>query len=177
MKPLDRTCWLLTTLCTLFLLGTTVSAQTTGQIEGVVVDQANAALPGVTVAATSTSLQGAMVAVTDTDGSFHLPLLPPGTYTVRCSILGFTTVERDGIVVPLGRTVTLHVQMVQSAVHEALTVTGTPPAVDPTSTEVGANLTPGFFMTLPLPRDYASVALMAPGTTSDGSGIRTGPCG
>ncbi|MGC8915485.1 MAG: carboxypeptidase-like regulatory domain-containing protein [Thermoanaerobaculum sp.] len=49
-------------------------AQTTGSIEGVVVDENNAPLPGVTVEATSPGLQGTKVSVTDAaEGESILP--------------------------------------------------------------------------------------------------------
>jgi outer membrane receptor protein involved in Fe transport len=151
------------------------TAQITGTIEGVVLEERGRALPRVTVEATSSALQGTKVALTDEGGRFRLVFLPPGVYSVRCTLAGFSDVEQGGVLVGLGRTVTLHVQM-RSAFREAITVTGAPPAIDVSSAEVGANLTSGFFLTLPMQRDYASIAQAAPGTTTDGSGVRTGPC-
>jgi len=58
------------------LLAAPVLAQTTGQIEGTVVDQGGAALPGVAVEATSAALQGTKVATTDEGGKFRLVFLP-----------------------------------------------------------------------------------------------------
>src|SRR4029453_7007596 len=71
-----------------------VSAQTTGAIEGRAVDPSGAGLAGVRVEATSPSLQGVRTAATAADGSYRLPALPPGSYTVQASLKGFTTVQK-----------------------------------------------------------------------------------
>jgi outer membrane receptor protein involved in Fe transport len=144
-------------------------AQITGAVDGTVVDSHGRALSGVTVEATSASLQGNRVAVSDEGGGFHLVFLPPGSYAVRCSLTGYATVERGDIVVPLGRTVTLQVQM-QPAFREEVTVSGAAPAIDVRSEEVGANVNREFFLNLPIDRDYVSVVTATPGTTTDGSG-------
>jgi len=45
-------------------------------------------LPGATVVATSSALQGARTTVSGTTGDYVVPMLPPGTYTVKLSIGG-----------------------------------------------------------------------------------------
>lgn len=145
-------------------------AQTTGAIEGTVTDEKGVALPGVTVEATSPNLQGVKTAVTDATGKFRLVLLPPGTYTVKTSLSGFATIESADVVVGLGRTVVLNVQM-RSAFAEEVVVSGAAPTIDTRSTELGANLSKDFFMNLPIGRNYASVVQVAPGTSTDNSGI------
>ncbi|MGQ9752487.1 MAG: TonB-dependent receptor [Thermoanaerobaculaceae bacterium] len=152
------------------LMAVGVFAQTTGSIEGVVVDENNAPLPGVTVEASSSALQGTKVAVTDTEGKFRLVLLPPGTYTVKFSLSGFAPVEQTDVKVGLGRIVTLNVQM-NSAFREEIVVSGAAPTIDTKSAEVGANLDKDFFLNLPVGRNYASVVRIAPGTGNDASGV------
>src|SRR5437762_12191166 len=56
-------------------------AQTTGAIVGFVTDDAGAPLPGATVEARGPALQGTKITVTANEGSYRLPLLPPGPYT------------------------------------------------------------------------------------------------
>jgi hypothetical protein len=76
-------------------------AQTTGSISGRVSSNA-APLPGATVEATSPAMLGARVATTDADGLYHLPLLPPASYTVTFTLSGFAP-KTSTIVVPLGK--------------------------------------------------------------------------
>ncbi|HEY3171980.1 MAG TPA: carboxypeptidase-like regulatory domain-containing protein, partial [Thermoanaerobaculia bacterium] len=70
--------------------------QTTGAIQGTVTDSSAAVLPGAAVEARSASLQGVRSATTDSRGGYRLPALPPGTYTVKAFLAGFTTVEKTG---------------------------------------------------------------------------------
>jgi hypothetical protein len=74
------------------------SAQTTGRIEGTVLDQNGAPLPGVTVEASSPNLQGTRTAVTGSDGRYRFVSLPPGAYKVTGTLTGLGTVEKSATV-------------------------------------------------------------------------------
>jgi iron complex outermembrane receptor protein len=106
----------------MLLVATGVFAQA-GSIHGTVVDQKDQPLPGVTVEASSPVLAQARVAVTDVDGKFTLDALPAGTYNVKCSLSGFTTITQTGIKVET-MAVTLQVKL-PNAFKEEVTVTGT----------------------------------------------------
>ena len=143
-------------------------AQTTGSIEGTIVDETGTVLPGVTVEATSPSLQGTKVAVADGEGRFRLVLLPPGTYAVKFTLEGFAATDQSDVAVGLGRIVTLHVAM-RSAFKDEVVVTGSTPTIDVKSTEVGVNIEQEFFRNIPTGRNYTSVAQVAPGVVSTSS--------
>ena len=84
------------------LAGSTVSAQTTGKIAGVVTDaEFGSGLPGVNVFIEGTT-QGT---ATNVDGSFSIIGVPPGTYTVVASYIGFATQKTENVVVNAGLTV------------------------------------------------------------------------
>jgi len=71
-----------------------------GGIEGVVKDESGGMLPGVAVEVRSPALiEGVRVTVTDGDGSCRALRLPVGEYTLRCSLTGFTMVERDKVII------------------------------------------------------------------------------
>ena len=108
-----------------------------GRLTGTVADAQGAVLPGVTVTATSPSLIGTQVVVTEEDGKFLFPALPSGTYTLSFELKGFRQVKRENIVLTLGRTLTVDMQLEVAAVQEALTVTAESPIVDKTTTAVG----------------------------------------
>ncbi len=55
-------------------------AQTTGTIEGTVLDAGASPLPGATVEIRSPSLLGMRNTVADNGGHYRFPALPPGTY-------------------------------------------------------------------------------------------------
>src|SRR3989442_10177467 len=71
--------------------GLALAQETTGTIQGRIVDQQGLAVPGATV--TATGPQGAKTATTDSDGRFNIPFLTPGTYGVQARHQGFKTVE------------------------------------------------------------------------------------
>src|SRR5215471_10063662 len=82
----------------LLLVAPLAVAQTTGTIEGQVVDQNGGALPGVTVEATSPALQGTRTATTGSDGRFRFVNVPPGQYKVTGNLSGFGTVQKNATV-------------------------------------------------------------------------------
>ncbi|MGA7616289.1 MAG: TonB-dependent receptor [Thermoanaerobaculia bacterium] len=143
--------------------------QTSGSLQGYVKD-ANGPLPGVTVTLTSPALQGSKIAVTDSNGFYRFSLLPPGTYSVQASLSGFQPLTRSNVEVALGKTVTLEMTMSTEFAQE-ITVTGTPPVLDITSTKTGANVSSQAMQSIPVARDFTAVAKVAPGTNEDAAGV------
>lgn len=142
---------------------TAATAQTTGSINGEVVDNTGAVLPGVTVSATSPSLMGVQTAVSNESGNYRFPALPIGTYTLSYELSGFSNVRREGIIVPLGFTATVNVQLQLATLQETVTVTGASPVVDVTSTTSTFNVSQDMLQTLPNARDIWSVMGQSPG--------------
>jgi hypothetical protein len=124
----------LTALLVLVVLGTAgiadAQVRATGVIQGKVVDDDGVALPGVMVTVEGPALIGTQTAYTGSDGSFRVPLLPRGDYTVTFALQGFATLVNENIEVGVQRTSTLEVQMSLSSVEETITVTGRSPIVD-----------------------------------------------
>jgi len=114
--------------------------RTTGSIVGTVTDESGAVLPGVTVTLTGAGVAGTPTTVTGETGTYRFPSLPPGTYRVSFTLQGFATVNREGIVVPLGQAVEINAQLKVSTLQETVTVTGESPVVNTTSTQVSTNL-------------------------------------
>src|SRR3954468_19146286 len=105
-----RSCPCLAILLTLVTMAP-ASAQQTSNPTGVVTDAQSAVLPGVTVTASSPALIGTQTAVTAPNGSNRLPTVPPGTYTLTCELSGFQTVKRENIVLSLGQTISVDLQL------------------------------------------------------------------
>src|SRR3954465_1268557 len=94
-------------------------------ITGVVKDSSGAVLPGVTVeAASDVLIEKVRSAVTDGAGQYRILALPPGTYAVTFSLTGFSTVKRDGFVLPGDFVATLNVDLKVGALEETVTVSG-----------------------------------------------------
>ena len=105
-------------------------ASTTGSINGKVADSSGGVLPGVTVNAASPSLMGVQSSVSDTGGNYRFPALPPGSYTVTFELPGFNTLKRENIVISMGFTATVNVELAVASLQETVTVTGDSPVID-----------------------------------------------
>ena len=160
MSPLRR-------LLPLFLFVTLpLAAQTTGSIAGRVTDSSGALLPGVTVEATSPALQGMRIGVSDITGLYRLPLLPPGSYTVAFTMSGFAPKKNASVPVSLGKETTVDT-VLSPSMTESITVGSFAPPIDTTSNTLGTNFNATQIETLPTQRDYASVAQVTPGVSTD----------
>ncbi len=140
----------------------TVSS-TTGAINGKASDESGAAMPGVSVTAVSESMQGSRTTVTGEDGSFRIPAVPPGTYKLTFELNGFGTVVREGVIVGLGFTATINVDMKVASLQETVTVSGQSPVVDVTSTTSATTFAEEKLAALPNARDFWAILAAAPG--------------
>src|SRR5687768_10007242 len=145
-------------------------AQTTGRIEGRVLDSSGAVLPGVLMTVSGPNLQGTRTSISDTDGRFRFVAMPPGAYTIKGELAGFQTVETPNVRVSLDSTVTLETQMSPASVTETVTVTDTAPVIDQTSTTSGASFDSQLIESLPVARNYQGLAFNAPGVVTGGLG-------
>jgi hypothetical protein len=162
------------TLGIALLSGSSLPAQeTTGRIEGRIVDTQSLPVPGVTV--TATGPQGEKTAVTDTDGRFTVPLLTPGVYQLRAELQSFKVVQRNDISVSLGQTVDIGLQLEIGPITETVVVPGVAPAVDPRGTTTGGVVDSDFVRAVPIGRRISDVSYMLPGVGNSGSVGRQNP--
>jgi outer membrane receptor protein involved in Fe transport len=148
------------------------SAQATSAVlQGIVSDSQGGVLPGVTVNVTNTDTGLVREVVSDDVGFFRVAALPPGPYTVRATIEGFTPHSRTGLVLTVGQTATINVQLGLVTLTEAVTVEATAPLVDASSNALGTTVTNVQLDSLPLAgRDFAALARLAPGVMGVGGG-------
>ena len=132
----------------------TASAQSqTGEIFGKVTDQSNAVLPGVMVTVTGPVLLQPLTAVTSPTGTFQFPRVEIGTYSVKFELTGFKTIVREGIVVTVGFSAAVNIQMGISTVQETVTVVGESPIVDTKATGTKQTFTNDQLQNIPSARD------------------------
>ena len=137
-------------------------ASTTGTISGKITDSSGAVLPGVTVNATSPSMMGVQTTVSDTGGTYRFPALPPGTYNLAFELPGFNTLKREGIIIAMGFTANVNVELSVAAVQETVTVTGDSPVIDTSSTRVQQNFKLEALQETPNARDMWSLLAVTP---------------
>ena len=140
-------------------------------IAGVVRDASGAVLPGVTVEAASPALiEKVRTAVSDGAGQYRIENLTPGTYKITYSLPGFSTVERAGVEVTTGVSLTLNADLRVGGVQESITVTGETPVVDvQNSARSQRVLSDEVLAALPASRGYGNLLTAVSGIQSNGT--------
>ncbi len=99
---------ILSLLIIFFLLTSVVSAGTTGKIAGRVIDtETGEPLPGCNILIEGSNYGSA----TNPDGEFFIINIPPGTYTVRASMIGYKTYRIENVRVLIDLTTSLEFKM------------------------------------------------------------------
>ena len=140
-----------------------------GKVVGKVSDTQGGPLPGVTITADSPRLVGQANTVTDETGIYRIFSLPAGTYSIRFTLPGFKTLTRRDIIVQLEATLTLNIQLEQTALAEEVTVVGQSPLIDVKSTVKGGTMNKEVFMQLPRSRDFTGLLATVPGVQYEGN--------
>ena len=150
-------------LTLLLASGAILSAQTTGSLQGHVVDAKGRPVAGARVTLSGPGIQGERATVTDAGGAYHVGLLPPGLVTVTATKEGLNTAKAQAQV-GLDKTASVELKMaaIASATVEVLETSQT---LDLKGTTVGGNYTSDTILNLPTSRDFANIALLAPGVT------------
>jgi len=144
-----------------------------GSIRGRVIDDNGQPLPGVTITISGPALLRKITVVTNAEGMFRAPFVSPGSdYEIRAELPGFETIIRKGIIVNLGKTITLELQMKPSAVQEEVTVLAPTPTVDVVKSSTSTVVTSDVMASLPVARDIDSAVRLTPGSV--GSSIYGG---
>ncbi len=143
-----------------------LSAQTfRGTILGTVTDPSGAVVSGakVTVRNTGTGLE--RTAQTSADGSYSIPELPIGTYSVSVSQAGFQTSVTTDVTVDVATERRLDFALKTGEVSTRVEVSGEfLPQVETTSAEIGGTLTADTITNIPVNgRDYTKLVYLNPG--------------
>ena len=151
---------------------TTVLAQATGQINGVVVDASGGVLPGVTVEATNTATGAVRTAVSGADGLYTLPLLQPGVYDVKASLAGFRVAVHEGVRVTVTETARVAFDMEVGQVSETVTVTAKANLVETANATRGIVIDEQKVVDLPLNgRNFTQLGTLIPGVVAPPTGL------
>lgn len=158
--------------CLLVVFATTsVLAQQTGSLHGKVTASDGSALPGVTVEAKSVSLPQPRVTVTDGTGTYRLPQLQPGTYTLQYTLSGMQTTTRRAEVL-LDQDAAIDIKLGVSGVSENITVTAQATLVDRQSTALQSGLSSRQITELPVTQNFSDLQKLIPGVMYNPDTVR-----
>jgi hypothetical protein len=166
MKPTQRgrVCLL---VCTGVLFCVPAYGQTTGEIRGTVKDPSGAIVQGAAVNATLTGTDSTRQAVSGDDGSFDIPELAVGTYSVSSTAQGFKKFVAKDVVVSIGHVTLVNITLQVGGSAETITVEANAAQVETTSTQIGAVMTDTSIRELPLStRNTYQLLQLQPGVQS-----------
>src|SRR5207244_9869218 len=119
------------------------------------------AVPGVTVRARNQETGLTRSATSDGAGSYRLPALPPGTYSLVAELASFGTESRPAIVLGIDQTATMDFTLKPASVAETVTVTGESPLVDTAASAVSTSVSNRQIQDLPVAsRRWIDLALL-----------------
>jgi hypothetical protein len=149
-----------------------------GTIAGTVTDETGGAVPGATVTIRNTDTAAARELLTGPDGRYTATNLAPGPYTITATLTGFTSVERSGIRLTVGREIVVDIGLRVGGLQDVVTVVGEAAAVDTRTSSTGSLIAEEQIKNLPLNgRSYIELATLTPGvqlTTTGGRSTSTG---
>ncbi|HVH70454.1 MAG TPA: carboxypeptidase-like regulatory domain-containing protein, partial [Candidatus Dormibacteraeota bacterium] len=123
----------------------------TGAISGSVVDTSGGSVAGADVQIIDTRTEAVVRKLpVGSDGSFLVPLLPPGTYSVVVNKSGFTEAKADGIEVRVTETTKVTITLKPGAVSEEVEISAQITTVDTTRATTGQSLSTETVRQLPL---------------------------
>lgn len=157
---------LLATVFSLSLLLTTVNGQSsTATLSGTVTDQNGAVIPGALIAVINVAQGFQRSATTNGEGVFVVPLLPPGTYSVKVEREGFTPAEIRDVILNVNDQVAMNIPLkIGSLSSQSIDVLATPALIDE-SPAVSTTVDRQFVSNLPLNgRSFQSLITLSPGT-------------
>jgi hypothetical protein len=159
----------------LTLLVTAAAAELLGQgdrgtITGVVTDPSGTAVPAAQITATNEATGLVSRTVTGVAGTYTLPVLPIGSYTLTTTLEGFKTYVRSGVPVQVGQTTRIDIRLELGQVEERVTVTEEAPLVNTDTSDVGIVMNNEKFLNLPLTlggdiRNPSTFIFLSPGVS------------
>ena len=147
--------------------GSTALAQSTGTLQGTVLDPQGGVVPHAKVTVRNLATGVERTTETDDSGNFLVSALPVGTYRVEIRREGFKTFVQSGITLEVDQRARLDITLQVGSLGETVTVTSEAPLVRTEDTTVGGVVENRRIMDMPLNgRFFLDLANLLPGTVS-----------
>jgi outer membrane receptor protein involved in Fe transport len=143
-----------------------LAAQTTSTLRGTVTDQQHSAIVGAAITLRAPMLAGEIETTSDVMGSYRIPGLQAGTYSLQVAQPGFAVKRYQDLTVTVNHLLILDVVLAISTVQEVVTVSGNPPLLETAISSSGATIMPQQIEQMPLNgRNYLDLMQLVPGVT------------
>jgi len=153
----------------LFLAGPASGQSPTSSLSGVVTDSSGGTIPGASVVVKSNATGTTYEAVTSGNGTFTVPALDVGRYTVTISLQGFKTVILTDVEVNAATPASVRAVLNVGGLEETVTVQGGTEIIQTQSATVSTNLSTNQIINLPLTsRNVVDFVTFLPGVQTAG---------
>jgi outer membrane receptor protein involved in Fe transport len=144
------------------------SAQSTGgRIRGTISDASGGAVAGATVSLVNEGTNSTREAQTSSTGEYLFLEVPVGSYEIDVSVQGFKKYARKGIVLVVSEIASVDIALQVGSAVDTVEVSGAPPVIDTTTTQLGAVMTDQSIRELPLSsRNTYQLLQLQPGVQS-----------
>ena len=166
----------LTVALILLARGGAFSQVITATVMGTVRDASGAVVQGADVTATNIATGLVRTVQSGQDGSYTIPLLPIGEYSIRAVGKGFKGEEHSRVTLPIDGRVRVDFLLQVGAVADNIVVEGSPPLLDQDTAELGETIENVRVNQLPLNgRQFVQLTLLTPGVVPEVKGTLSSP--
>ncbi|MGH9840448.1 MAG: TonB-dependent receptor domain-containing protein [Blastocatellia bacterium] len=152
---------------------TTAFAQQLATLNGTVTDLSAASVPNATIKLVNDQTGESYTAVTSESGSYTIPLIKPGDYTLTVEARGFKVARHTGIILETGTPARVDVTLEVGAVTDVVNIAATAPILQTENASVGTVIRNESIVNLPLVgRRAAQLARLSGFVVQQGTGSR-----
>src|SRR5436305_10318710 len=112
-----------------------------GTLNGTIPDPAGAVVPGATVTANNNATRVESRTTSTSTGTYTLPYLPAGTYTIRANAPGFQVSAAENVILRVAQTMTIDLKLQVGTMTQEVVVSARPELLESDSAEIGQYIT------------------------------------
>jgi Carboxypeptidase regulatory-like domain/TonB dependent receptor len=147
-----------------FYISAAYAQTSTASLTGSVRDASGAYIPGVTITVTDSDRNTSLSTLSNDAGSYVVPVLNPGAYTLTAELPGFKRYVREGVLLQVAQVSRIDVTLEVGQVSQLVEVSATPPVLETETSSRGWVIGQKSIVELPLNgRDYNQLTLLSPG--------------
>lgn len=159
----------LTTMCVLVAAAAFGQGSVTSTLTGTVLDTSGGAIPGATIVAKNNATSVTSETTSSSQGTFTIPALLPGSYTVTVSLTGFKTAVFNGVVLNAGVPAAVTARLEVGGLEETIVVEAAGTLVQTISSAVSSTINTRQIQNMPLSsRSVMDFVTFLPGVATAG---------